>query len=260
MFAVVKKSTVILVAAILIAVIIVGVVVMIGINGSDSAQALKKKQLPIYGVQRDDNVVALTFDAAWGGDKTEKILDILDSYGVKATFFLVGFWVDEYPELVKEIASRGHLIGNHSDNHPHFNSLKNDEIAKEVTSAADKIKAVTGEEVKYFRAPYGEYNDRLLTYLDGADVKCVQWTADSLDWKGISGGEIADRVLNKIKSGGIILCHNNSDHILEALPLILLGLKNKGLKPVRVDELIIDKNYYIDNNGIQIAKSDEGNV
>ena len=74
---------------------------------------------------------------------------------------------------------------------------------------------------------------------------------DSLDWKGLSGKEITERILNKAQSGSIILCHNNSDHIVDALPLILLGLKNKGLTSVRMDELTIEENYYVDNNGIQ---------
>ena len=259
MFAVVKKSAVIIFAVIIIAIIVCSVALAVGLHSAKDAQATKKL-LPIYGVDREDNKVALTFDAAWGGDKTEKILDILDEYDVKATFFLVGFWVDKYPDLVKEIAERGHLIGNHSDNHPHFNELSDSETAKEVTSCAEKITKITGATVRYFRAPYGEYNDRLISYLNGTDVMCIQWTADSLDWKGISGGEIATRVLNKVKSGGIILCHNNSDHILDALPLILLGLKNKGLQPVRIDELIYNENYYVDNNGIQIATSEKRNA
>ena len=258
MFAVVKKSVVIIVVIVLIACIVIGIAVAVGVHNVKGASA-KAKLLPIYGVERDDNKVALTFDAAWGADKTAKILDILDEYGVKATFFLVGFWVDEYPDLVEEIAARGHLIGNHSENHPHLNSLSEEEMKEEVVSTAKKIKSITGEEVKYFRAPYGEYNDRLISYLDSVGTKCIQWTADSLDWKGISGGEIADRVLNKANSGTIILCHNNSDHILDALPLVVLGLQNKGLTAVRMDELVYDNNYYIDNNGIQHVSSGKEN-
>ena len=246
----VVKKTAVIVAIILVAVFIVGAVVTTqSVKAANTAAA--KKLLPIYGGSTDTNKVAISFDAAWGSDKTEAILDILDKYGVKATFFLVGFWVDKNPDLVKEIASRGHLIGNHSTNHPHFNKLSLDEMRLETETTAEKITALTGEEVKFFRAPFGEYNVTLLTYLNESGVKCIQWTVDTLDWKGISGKEIADRVLNQAKSGSIILCHNNSDHILDALPVILLGLQNKGLDFVRMDELVINDDYYLDNNGIQ---------
>jgi len=246
----VVKKTAVIVAVILVVALVCGAV--FAVQGVKSAAAVKKL-LPIYGVDTEENKVAISFDAAWGSDKTLAILDILDKFGVKATFFLVGFWVDEYPDLVKEIHARGHLIGNHSTNHPHFNKLGKEEMQLEVTATAEKITALTGEEVKFFRAPFGEYNDTLLSYLAETNVKCIQWTVDTLDWKGISGKEISDRVLKSAKSGSIILCHNNSDHILDALPVILLGLQNKNLSFVRMDELVINDEYFIDNNGIQHA-------
>ncbi len=247
MFLVVRKKKVIA-AIVLIAILITGAA--LALHGTLTAQA-GNKLLPIYGVENEEGKVGLSFDAAWGADKTEQILDLLDEYGMKATFFLVGFWVDKYPDLVKEIYDRGHLVANHSTNHPHFNELSESDMLLEVETTAEKITAITGEEVKYFRAPYGEYNDALIKLLQERDIKCIQWTVDSLDWKGLSGKEIAERILNKVQSGSIILCHNNSDHIVDALPLVLLGLKNKGLTSVRMDELTIEENYYVDNNGIQ---------
>lgn len=249
MFLVVKKSRIIM-AAILIAVLITGAVLAVeGVKLSEAAA--KARLLPIYGVDTDSGRVGLSFDAAWGSDKTRKILDTLDKFEVKATFFLVGFWVDEYPDLVKEIHDRGHLVANHSTNHPHFNNLSEADMALEVETTAKKITDITGAEVKFFRAPYGEYNNTLLKLLDERGVKCIQWTEDSLDWKGLAGKDIAERILKTVRSGSVILCHNNSDHILDALPLVLLGLKNKGLTSVRMDELVIESDYYIDNNGIQ---------
>ncbi len=249
MFLVVKKSKIII-ALILLAVIITGVVLTVEGIQVVSANAAKK-QIPIYAVDTDSNKVAISFDAAWGGDKTKGILDLLDTYQVKATFFLVGFWIDKYPELVKEISDRGHLIGNHSTNHPHFNKLSGQEMQLEISSTNKKIKDIIGQDAKYFRAPYGEYNNQLINVVTEMNMQCIQWDVDSLDWKGISGKEIAERILSKAKSGSIILCHNNSDHILDALPLVLLGIKNKGLTLVRMDELVIESNFYIDNSGIQ---------
>lgn len=251
MFLVVKKSR--LIAAVLL-VIVLAAAVGLGAGGVVTNAFSGKKKLPVYYVSTEESKVALTFDAAWGADKTSKIMDILDEYGVKATFFLVGFWIDAYPDKVKEINERGFLIGNHSTNHPHFNSLSESRIADEISVTNKKITDITGIEVKYFRAPFGEYDNRLIEYTEKNSMKCIQWDVDTLDWKGLSGGEIASRVMARVKKGSIILCHNNSDHILDALPIILTGLKNKGLTPVRLDELVLDGEYYIDNNGMQIAK------
>ncbi|MBR1748128.1 MAG: polysaccharide deacetylase family protein [Clostridia bacterium] len=249
MFIVVKRSKIIL-AVILIAVLVLaGVLTYGGVTLSEKALAAKRL-LPVYGVDRSDGAVALSFDAAWGSDKTEKILDILDAYHAKATFFLTGFWVDDNEDLVKEIASRGHTVANHSENHKHMNALSGTEKRSEIESVEEKIEAILGERPKFFRAPFGEYDDSLITLLGALKMQCVQWTVDSLDWKGLSGREIAERILSKVKSGSIVLCHNNSDHILEALPLVLLGLKNKGLRTVTMDEMIDSTDFSIDNNGI----------
>lgn len=254
MFLTVKKSR-ITAAVVLLVVVATGAVMTVrGAKAADTSA--RERLLPIYGVETEANAVGLSFDAAWGGDKTAGILDLLDRYGMKATFFLVGFWIDEYPDLVKEIHRRGHLVANHSTNHPHFASLSKEKMRLEVDAAAEKIKALVGEDVKFFRAPYGEYNNALLEVLQERDCKCIQWTEDSLDWKGLSGAAIAERVLKTVKKGSIILCHNNSDHILDGLPLLLLGLKNKGLTSVRMDELVIKDDYYIDNNGIQHSEKD----
>lgn len=251
---VIKKSR-LCVAVILIAVLAVGIIGAIQVSQAASIYAATKetKKIPIYNVATEDNKVAISFDAAWGADKTMKILEILDTYEMKATFFLVGFWVDEYPELVAEINKRGHTLGNHSTNHPHFNKLSVEEKILEVETTAKKIENLTGVYPKYFRAPFGEYNNELMTILEERNIYGIQWSVDSLDWKGERGKAIAERVINKTDRGDIILCHNNSDYILDALPLIVLGIKNKGLQFVTLDELVIKENYTINNNGTQIA-------
>lgn len=254
MFVVIKKSR--LIIAIIILVAIIGIIVgtCVGVRTAKTAINATERKIPVYSVDTVEKKIALSFDAAWGSDKTLQILDILDRYNVKATFFLVGFWVDEYPDLVKEIHDRGHQIGNHSENHLHANTLNNEELKKEIISVNDKVTALIGETPTCFRAPFGEYNNEMLTIVEENEMIGVQWSVDSLDWKGLTGGEIADRVLNKVVSGDIILCHNNSEHILDALPLILIGIKNKNYDCVRIDELVMYDNYTIDNNGKQHQK------
>lgn len=224
--------------------------------GSETAipTAASTKKLPVYAVKSTEGKVALTFDAAWGADKTSAIMDIFEQYGYKGTFFLVGFWIDNYEGKVKEINTRGHLIGNHSSSHLHMSRLSEKEMEQEILETSQKIEKIAGYKPSYFRAPFGEYNNKLIEVAERNGIQVIQWDVDTLDWKGLSGGEIADRVLSKVKDGSIILCHNNSDHIIEALPLILTGLKNKKLTPVRLDGLVMKDGYYMDTNGTQIRK------
>ena len=123
----------------------------------------KKRELPIYSVERSDKKIALTVDAAWEADKTDFILDTLDKYNIHATFFLCGFWADKYPEKVKAIAARGNEVGNHSSTHPHMNQLSAADIRKELEKYDDTIEKLLGYRTKAFRCPYGEYNDNVIT-------------------------------------------------------------------------------------------------
>lgn len=249
MFLVMRKRTALTVIASVL--VLIAAVALISAQAATEAAAAKRL-VPVYSVETEDNKVALTFDASWGADKTTKIMDILEEYGFKGTFFLTGIWVDEYPELVKEINERGHLIGNHSDSHKHLSELNETEMGTEIDSVAAKIEALVGYKPAYYRAPFGEYDNKLINALGARGVQCIQWSADSLDWKGISAAEITENVVNKLDKGAIVLCHNNSEHITEALPLILLAIKNKGMSAVRLDELVYKDGYTIDAAGKQI--------
>ncbi len=200
-------------------------------------QSLRK--VPVYGVDTNEKIVALTFDAAWGADKTQGILDILDKHGVDGTFFLVGFWIDKFPDMVKKIAESGCDIGNHSNNHLNMSTLSKEKIAEELDYVTEGVK------------PFGDYNNTLLEVVEEKNMIGVQWTVDSLDWKGLSATEILSRVNKGVKNGSIILFHNNSDNILEALPLVIANLKNQGYKMVKISDLIYQEGYSIDSSGIQ---------
>ncbi len=239
-----------------VAVVLLGVVCCVGVfqpNVLDVISGNVARKIPVYNVDRNDNKVALTFDAAWGGDKTQGILDILEKYDVKATFFLVGFWIDKYPELVKKIDEAGCEIGNHSRNHPKLSGAGDKKLDSEIDYVNDQINKLIGKTPKFFRAPFGDYDNGLMKRLEDKNMIGIQWDVDSLDWKGLSGGDIAKRI-SKAKSGSIILCHNNSDHILDALPLVIASLKNKGYQLVTMSELVYTENYFVDNNGVQHLK------
>ena len=117
--------------------------------------AATERELPIYCVQRDGKFASLTFDAAWGNEDTQQLIDTLERYEVKATFFVVGEWVDKYPESVKALHDAGHEVMNHSDVHPHMSKMSARDIVAEVTAANDKIEAVTGVRPTLFRCPSG---------------------------------------------------------------------------------------------------------
>ncbi len=213
------------------------------------------RELPIYYVQRDNKAVALTFDAAWGNEDTQELIDILTSYGVKATFFLVGEWVDKYPESVQALYDAGMELGNHSDDHPHMASLSQKEIMDEVSLCSSKIEAVTGQEISLFRCPYGEYDDDMITTIRSMGLYPIQWNVDSLDWKGLSAAEIYERVTSRVVPGSIILFHNAAEHTPEALGDIIQYLLANGYEIVTVSELLLTGEYEIDNNGMMYAAS-----
>ena len=251
MFVVLKRKQI--VKALIIAVVFVSCVVCLSFAEVDRTVFAKStKKLPVYRVDNgEDNAIAISFDAAWGADKTKRIVDLLTERNLKATFFLVGFWADAYKEEVAYIADNGMEIGNHSKNHLHMNSLDEVKTKEEIEYVNHAVRTLTGVTPKVFRAPFGEYDDKLISCVEECGMTAVQWDVDSLDWKGISGAEIIKRVVGKVKSGSIILCHNNSDHILDALPTILDELTAKGYKFVTVGELLYKDNYTIDAQGVQ---------
>ena len=209
------------------------------------------RKLPIYSVGRDDKYISITFDCAWGTDHTQAILNALAAYNVRATFFMVEFWAEKYPEYVAAIDASGCEIGTHSKTHSHMSSLSSSEIRAELSSSSAAITAVTGKQVELFRAPFGDYDSELITTAEEEGYYTIQWDVDSLDWKGGSGTEIALRVINKVQSGSIILMHNNGDHTAEAVSIILATLINRGYTFVPVGELIYRQNYYTDVTGRQ---------
>ena len=140
-----------------------------------------QRVLPIYSVERDSKAIALSFDAAWGNEDTQLLIDILNQYNVKATFFLVGDWVDRYPESVKQLYDAGMEIGNHSDNHAHFTKLSSEGITADVSACNEKIKAITGAAPTLFRCPYGEYDDHVVSAINGMGMHVIQWDVDTLD-------------------------------------------------------------------------------
>ena len=209
------------------------------------------RQLPIYCVQRDQKMLAISFDAAWGNEDTQQLIDILGKYNVKATFFVVGDWVDKYPESVKALHDAGHEVMNHSNSHAHMSQLSSEAIVADVEACNDKIEAVTGVRPTLVRLPYGDYDDNAIRAVRSTGMEPIQWDVDSLDWKELPAQEIAQRVTGKVQPGSIVLFHNAAKHTPEALPSILTALIQEGYTFVPISQIILDGEYTIDHTGRQ---------
>ncbi len=209
------------------------------------------RQLPIYCVQRDQKLVSISFDAAWGNEDTQQLIDILSQYKVPATFFVVGEWVDKYPESVKALHDAGHEVMNHSNTHAHYPQLSADQVVADLNACNDKIEAVTGVRPTLVRLPYGDYDDSSVNAVRSIGMEPIQWDVDSLDWKDLAAGEITQRVTSKVQPGSIVLFHNAALHTPEALPAIIQTLLQEGYTFVPISQIILTGEYTIDHTGRQ---------
>ncbi len=212
------------------------------------------KELPIYSVETDEKKVALSFDAAWGNEDTQMILDTLEKYNVKATFFMTGGWVEKFPDDVKAICEAGHDLGNHSQNHKNMSQLSDEQKTEELMTVHNKVKELTGVEMELFRPPYGDYDDTVILNATENGYYTIQWDVDSLDWKDYGVDSIIDTVVNhkNLGNGSIILCHNGAKYTADALDTMITELKEKGYEIVPVSELIYKSDYHMDVTGRQI--------
>ncbi len=218
-----------------------------------------KRELPIYYVDTKEKKIALSFDAAWGTDQTNNILDILDKYDIKTTFFLVDFWVTKHPDLVKEIDKRGHEVQNHSTTHPKMTELSKEDMIKEVKTTEENIEKIIGKKTNLFRPPFGDYNDEFINTLREIDYHVIQWDVDSLDWKELGVDPVVDKVTRNVKNGSIVLFHNNAKYADEYLPRIIEKLQEENYKIVPVSELIYKEDYNMDNTGKQMKNTKSKN-
>lgn len=240
---------------IILAVIIILVLVFMFMSSKGDLKSVfssNDKLVPIYSVETDEKVVAISFDAAWGDEYTQEILDILSKEDVKTTFFLVGLWIDKYPDQVKAIVDAGHEIGNHSSTHPDMAKIDKSKMEQEIKETNDKIMQYTNDKPILFRPPFGAYNNDLINVCESLGYYTIQWDIDSLDWKNEGSEQIINRVLSNIRPGSIILFHNNAEYVTQALPTIIKEIKEEGYKIVPISQLIYKDDYTIDHTGRQI--------
>lgn len=234
----------------------------LGAAASDNAlfvsatSLFREKELPIYCVKTDKKQIALTFDGAWGNEDTATLLDILERQEVTATFFFTGGWISKYPEDVKTILSKGHEVGNHSENHKQMSKLSKEQCKEEIQIVHNKVKELTGLDMTVFRPPFGDYNDTVIQAANELGYHVIQWDVDSLDWKDYGCDSIIHTVTNHkhLGNGSIILMHNGAKYTKDALEEMIIKLKEQGYEFVKVSELIYTENYQMDHEGRQYVE------
>lgn len=164
---------------------------------------------------------------------------------------MVGDWIEKFPEATKKIADAGHEIGNHSEGHPHVNNLSIEKNIDQIKMCADRIEKITGKRSTLYRGPYGEYNDTVIKAAKEQNHTTIQWSLDTLDYKGLTCDEMWARLKDKLSPGSIILMHNGTKHTKDSLDKIIYNIQEKGYDIVTVSDLIYNENYIIDNNGMQ---------
>ena len=168
---------------------------------------------------------------------------------------MTGGWVENYPEDVKAILAAGHDLGNHSENHKNMSQLSDAAIRTELHNMSDKVENLTGVRPTLFRPPYGDYNDRVVVVSRAEGYECVQWSIDSLDWKDRGTADIIKQCTYRVDNGDIVLFHNDSNDIVNALPTVIEHYQQLGYTIIPVSEILLDGEYTIDVQGRQHPKA-----
>ncbi|HBS60274.1 MAG TPA: polysaccharide deacetylase [Firmicutes bacterium] len=188
---------------------------------------------PIYQGNTQVKKMAFACNVFWGEEYLPGMLEIFQRENVRVTFFLGGSWVKKHPELVKEMALKGHELANHSFSHPHPNNLSKEQNKEQVLQTETLIFSVAQQKTVLYAPPYGEFNQSVLQAADELGYKTIMWTVDTVDWKKPSPEVIKARVLKKAQNGAIVLMHP-TEPTLAALPELISELKQQGyvLEPV----------------------------
>ena len=229
-----------------------------GVGLTDAAKVFSNespREMPIHCVDTQDKVVSISFDADWGTGNTRGILKTLQAYDICANFFVTGAWAEKYPEELKELADSGHVeIGTLGTTYANLPKLGQKQSELEITTSLPMIKNGTEQKIELFRAPYGAYSDRLLKTIAGLGLYPIQGSIDATILQELSAYECADRIVNSVKPGSIVLLHSDGKNTVEALPAVIQGLKNKGYSFKTIGDLIYKDNYTIDQTGKQTRR------
>ncbi|MFA5384507.1 MAG: delta-lactam-biosynthetic de-N-acetylase [Eubacteriales bacterium] len=188
----------------------------------------------------DEKTVYLTFDEGYENGYTPGILDILKKQNVQAAFFITGHYLESQPELVKRMLQEGHIVGNHTVNHPSMPGLTNEKIKEEIEKLASDFTALTGNKMVYFRPPMGEYSEMTLAETKDLGYYTVFWSFAMADWIPLPGGpqEAYQTVMDNLHNGDLILLHAVSKDNLDSLDRTISDIKAQGYTFKTLDDLV----------------------
>lgn len=196
-----------------------------------------------YSGDGSKKLVALTFDDGPESKYTSQIMDILDQYNIKATFFVIGQNAEKHPEALKSIHERGHEIGSHTWSHKYLPKLSKQEVEKEILRTEKLITDIIGEHSALLRPPYGAIKKEGIEFVNSLGYNVVNWSVDTKDWAGTSGEQMMKYVQQQLKPGGIILMHNGGNpksvkNTVDTLPKMIEWIKEQGYEFATVSEIL----------------------
>ncbi len=192
---------------------------------------------PIYAGNTESSKVSLMINVYWGTEYIDDMLDVLDEYGVKTTFFVGGMWVKQYPDVLKNIYDHGHEIGNHGYWHDDQSNLDYNGNIEEITLCHDIVEETIGYSMNLFAPPSGAYNNSTLSACEDYGYRVIMWTRDTIDWRDKDENLTYSRAIRDIKGGDLVLMHPTA-HTLSALPKVLKYIADNNLVCTTVSDTI----------------------
>lgn len=246
-----KKS--VLVRVVVFLVVVVGAVIYAKTALFPDAEVFSTQNgaSAVCSVKTDEKIVAITFDTSFGTDRTDDILKILANNGAKATFAVMGAWAQENPASFEKIVKAGHDIMSHSMGHERYTELTVQNMLQDADASRALIAVNTSKDTPYIRPPYGTVNDAVVEGLRGKGYVPVKWSIDAQDWKSDGGAECANRIIENIKPGSIVMMQNNTQDAVDALDGVLKALSERGYKCVGISDMVLPEGYTVDSTGAQ---------
>ena len=227
-------------------------------NNAIATSSFFANELPIYCVDTEKPVLALTFDSAWGNEDLADILAILKKHNAPAAFFVKGVWAQKYPDAIVAIDQAGHEVANHGNSHKHMPQISKEEMAAEIQGCHNTVYELIGKDMTLFRAPYSDWNDDVVDVAHAMGYSAINQSVDSLDWKDYGIDSIIRTVCEhkNLENGSIILLHNGATYTKDALDVMLTELEEQGYSFIQLSSLIYTSNYYLDHTGKQFLKNE----
>lgn len=206
---------------------------------NSTGKALLGQYNGIYHGDVNNKVIYLTFDEGYENGYTSRILDVLKEFGVKVTFFITGDYLKKNPELVKRMINEGHIVGNHTQNHPSLPGVSDDVLKAEINTLTESYKSLTGGDMKYLRPPMGEYSARTLRVTSDMGYKNVFWSVAMADWVPDAGTPEQNQrtIMDRLHNGAVILLHAVNKHNAEMLPDLINECKQQGYHFATINEI-----------------------